>query len=78
MPCYTKVMVSLSNDKWTVEARKKLGLPLTGQVSQEDAIRIKVEAGKLKTAATIRALNPSAMITGMQAGSCKINIQVNI
>lgn len=79
MPCWTKVqLITLDTDKYTIAARLKLGLPEKGQVSQEDAVRVKLEAGKLKTAATVKALNPGAMIQGLQVGIKKLTIQINI
>jgi hypothetical protein len=78
MPCFTKVLVTMPTDKYTLEARRKLGIRETGDVSEEDAVRIRVEAGKLKTAAQVRALNPGAMIQGLQVGSKKLTIQINI
>jgi hypothetical protein len=77
MPCYTKVLVELNNDKWTLRAKEKLGITGT-RVSEEDAARIRVEAGKLKTIASIRLLSPTAIITGTTIGSKKLTIQVNI
>lgn len=78
MPCTTTVMVTLENDKFTIEARKKLGLPLKGQVSEAEAGRVRIEAAKLKTASIMKSLNPSAMIKGMTVGSKKLTIQVDI
>jgi len=78
MPCWTKVLVTLPTDKYTIEARKKLGLSETGDVSEADAGRVRLEAGKLKTAATIRMLNPCAMIKGLTVGCKTLNIQINI
>lgn len=78
MPCDTKVMVTLDNSKWNQMARKKLGIKETGQVTEEEARQIRVEAGKLKCVAAIKAINPTAFITGLQAGSKKISIQVDI
>lgn len=79
MPCDTKVQLfQTDNDKYTIEARRKLGLPLTGGLTADNLKRVKLEAGKLKTIAAIRALNPAAMITGATIGSKKLTIQVNI
>lgn len=79
MPCDTRVqLVQVENDKFTIEARKKLGLSLTGGLTQEDAKRVRIEAGKLKTAAAIKAINPTAIVTGLTVGSKKLTIQVNI
>ena len=77
-PCDTKVMVTLDDTKWNQKAREKLGLPIKGQLSQEDARAVQLEAGKLKTVAAIKAINPMALITGMTIGSKKISIQVDI
>ena len=78
MPCYTKVMVTLPTDKYTLEARRKLGIREKGDVTEEEAVQIRIEAGKLKTATQIRALNPGAMIQGLQIGVKKLTIQINI
>jgi hypothetical protein len=77
-PCYTKVLVRIDEDKWTIRAREKLGLPLKGNVTEEQAQQIKLEAGKLKTVASIKAINPTAIVTGLTVGSKKLTIQVNI
>lgn len=79
MPCDTKVqLVQMDNDKYTIEARKKLGLSLTGGLTQDQAKKVRLEAGKLKASAAIRALNPTASIKGMTLGSKKLTIQVDI
>ena len=78
MPCDTKVMVTLDDNKWNQRAREKLGLSVTGKLSQEDADRVRLEAGKLKTAAAIRVLNPTAIVTGLTVGCKKLTIQVEI
>ena len=78
MPCYTKVMVTLEDTKWNQLARKKLGIKATGQVTEEQARDIRIEAGKLKCVAAIKAINPTAFITGLQVGSKKLSIQVDI
>ena len=78
MPCYTKVLVDLKNDKWNALARKKLGLSIKGGLEESDAVRVRLEAGKLKTAATIKAINPTAIVTGLQLGVKKLTIQVEI
>lgn len=79
MPCYTQVqLVNLDDDKWNRKAREKLGLPLEGAVQPEDAKRIRVEAGKFKTAEAMKKLKPGAIIKGMTAGSKKLTIQVDI
>lgn len=78
MPCDTKVMVNLEDNKWNTKAREKLGLSVKGALSQEDARDVRLEAGKLKTAAAIKAINPTAIITGLAVGVKKLNIQVNI
>ena len=78
MPCYTKVMVTLDDNKWNELARKKLGLPLKGLVSENDAAAVRLEAAKLKTSAAIKAINPTAIVTGLNLGSKKLTIQVDI
>ena len=78
MPCYTKVMVTLDDNKWNEMARKKLGLPLKGQVTENEAAQVRLEAGKLKTSAAIKAINPTAIVTGLNLGSKKLTIQVDI
>jgi hypothetical protein len=78
MPCDTKVMVSLDDNKWNALARKKLGLPVSGKLYEEQAAQVRLEAGKLKTSAAIKAINPTAIVTGLNLGSKKLTIQVNI
>lgn len=78
MACFTKVMVTLDNDKYTIEARKKLGLPLKGEVDEETARAVKLEASKIKTVSVMRALNPGALIKGNLLGSKKLTIQIDI
>jgi hypothetical protein len=78
MPCYTKVGVTLEDNKWNQKAREKLGLPLKGEVTEEEAKQVRLEASKIKTVAAIKALNPTAIITGTTVGVKKLTIQVNI
>ena len=78
MPCDTKVMVSLEDNKWNAKAREKLGLSVSGKLSVEDAASVRIEAGKLKTAAVVKAMDPTAIITGLTLGSKKIVIQMNV
>jgi hypothetical protein len=78
MPCDTKVMVNLEDNKWNTLARQKLGLPVKGALSQEDARDVRLEAGKLKTVAAIKAINPTAIVKGTAIGVKKLTIQVNI
>jgi hypothetical protein len=78
MPCDTKVMVNLEDNKWNAKAREKLGLSLKGGLSVQDAADVRVEAGKLKTAAVVKAMDPTAIITGLTVGSKKIIIQMNV
>jgi hypothetical protein len=77
MPCDTKVMVNVEKTKWTELARKKLGLPLTGGLDQKQAARVRIEAGKLKAVAVIKAVKPTALIQGLAAGENKIRIQIS-
>jgi len=74
----TGINVTLDNDKWNTMARQKLGLPIKGGLSQQEANQVRLEAGKLKTAAAIKAINPTAIITGLTVGIKKLTIQVNI
>lgn len=78
MPCDTKVMVNLEDNKWNALARKKLGLPEKGGLTEEDAKRVRLEAGKLKTVSAIKAINPTAMITGTAIGIKKLTISIDI
>lgn len=78
MPCYTKVMVTLDDNKWNTLARKKLGLRIKGQLTETEANTVKLEAGKLKTSAAIKAINPTAIVTGLTLGSKKLTIRLEI
>jgi len=78
MPCYTKVMVTLEDNKWNQKAREKLGLPVKGELTEEEARDVRLEAGKLKTVAAIKALNPTAIIKGTTVGIKKLTIQVDL
>jgi hypothetical protein len=78
MPCDTKVMVNLEDNKWNALARKKLGLPEKGALDVESAKAVRLEAGKLKTISVIKAINPTAMITGTALGVKKLTIDINI
>jgi hypothetical protein len=79
MPCFTKIqLVTLANDRFTIAARKKLGLSLKGDVTEEQAIQVKMEAAKLKTAEAIKLMNPGAQIKGLSAGSNKLEIDLDI
>lgn len=78
MPCDTKVLVTLENTPYNQKARKKLGLSLTGQLSQADADDVRIEAGKLKTIDAIMAIDPLAAITGTTVGSDTLTIQLEL
>ena len=81
MPCWYKVEIKLENledDRWNREARKKLGLNLTGGLTSQQAGRVRIEAGKLKAASVMKALDPSSLITGMGVGSNELRIQIDI
>ena len=67
-----------ATDVWTQKAREKLGLPLKGKVTEVDAQRVRLEAGKLKTASAIKAIAPSAMVQGMAVGVKKLVINLEI
>jgi hypothetical protein len=72
MPCFTKIqLVTLANDRFTIAARKKLGLSLKGDVTEEQAIQVKMEAA-------IKLMNPGAQIKGLSAGSNKLEIDLDI
>lgn len=78
MPCYTKVMVETENTEWTKLARKKLNLPATGKLYPEEAQAVTLEAGKLKTEASILEQDPFAIIEGMDVGSKELTIELEI
>ena len=78
MPCDTKVLVTLDNTPYNRRARKRLGLPLTGELSQSEANAVRVEAGKLKTIDAIMAIDPLAAITGTTVGSDTLTIQLEL
>jgi hypothetical protein len=71
-------LINLENSKWNIEARRKLGLKLKGPLEEYDAQMVRLEAGKLKTAAAIRLLSPTAVVKGLTVGSKKLTLQVNI
>lgn len=77
MPCNTVVQVQVEKTKWTEQARKKMGLSLTAAVSPQLAAAIRVEAGKLKTIAAVKVINPNALITGTTLGSKKLTIRIS-
>lgn len=62
MPCFTRIKVTLRDDDITRKARAKLGLPVTGQVSQADARRVRVEVGIMRSQATLRQISPTAVV----------------
>ena len=62
MSCYTMVAVNLEDNAVNRKAREKLGLPLEGSLSQSDAGRVKVEAGIIRSRATLMRLAPNAVI----------------
>jgi hypothetical protein len=76
MPCYTKVLVNLKNTKWNRMAREKLGLPLEGGLTEVQAKDVRVEAGRLKTTAEVKMMNPAAMVQSI--GKRKLTININI
>lgn len=75
MPCYTSVQVNLDDNEINREARKKLGLSETGGLSPEDAGRVRIEAGVIKTLRLVRRLNPTAVVR--RVGN-ELNVSVNI
>lgn len=62
MPCYTEVLITLDDTVLNRKARRALGLPVTGQLSVEDANRVTQEAGVIKTMAEVQQLAPSAFV----------------
>lgn len=62
MACYTVVMVTLTDDAVNREARRKLGLAETGLLTEEAAGRVRIEAGIIRSYASIRKLEPTAVI----------------
>ena len=77
MPCDTKVQVEIDNTEWTKLARKKLGLPATGKLWQEQADQVTIEAGKLKAAQSMLDLDPFAMVDGMEIGNDELTITID-
>jgi hypothetical protein len=63
MPCYTVVTVTLDDNEINREARRELGLKETGPLTEEEAGRVRIEAGIIKTRREIRRLQPMALIT---------------
>jgi hypothetical protein len=78
MPCYTKVLVTLEDTRWNREARKKLGFKLEGQLTEEEATKVRIEAGKLKVSSIVKMQSPTAMISGLQVGLKQLRIQVDL
>jgi hypothetical protein len=70
-------MVSLEDTLWNKKAREKLKLPLTGQLTEEQAGQVRVEAGKLKAASIIKAMNPANIVSGMQLYNDEIQITMD-
>jgi len=66
--CYTMVSVEVPDTELNRQARKALGLSLDGPLSLDDAKRVRIEAGVIKTKREIRRLQPTAVIrrTGNQ------------
>ena len=74
MACFTRVEIrNLDEDALTQRARKNLGLPVTGEITQQHAAtagipfydirrRVKVEAGVLKSWDTVRKVRPDALV----------------
>ena len=62
MACYTMVRVEIEDTAINRKARKKLGLPLEGTLSQAAAALVRVEAGVLKTSALLRIQAPGAVV----------------
>lgn len=60
MPCYT--LVTIEETSFTQQAREALGLPLTGQLTYEQAERVKREAGVLKARASVLRVVPTAVV----------------
>lgn len=60
MPCYT--LVTIEETSFTQQAREALGLPLTGQLTYEQSLLVKREAGVLKARASVLRLAPSAVV----------------
>ena len=79
MPCWTKNLVELG-EEWVQKAMEKLGIKNKDirSLSETDAERVKLEAGKLKMAAKVRKLNPLAFIQGMEVGSKKLTIRMEL
>lgn len=62
MACWTVVTVDLPDTELNRKAREALGLPLEGALSQENAQRVRTEAGVIKARREIRRLSPNAVI----------------
>ena len=79
MPCYTVVkMEVVPNDRFTIAAKKKLGIALDQEVTADVAQQIKLEAGKLKTIELVKRMNPGAQIRGTATGSQELQIDLEI
>ena len=63
MACFTLVSID-QDDTISERARKKLGIEVDsrGQVSVDDARRIRIEAGVMKTMIATQRLHPGAVI----------------
>lgn len=62
MACYTEVEVNLDDNEINRESRKKLGLRETGSLSENDARRVRIEAGIIKAGRLTRRMAPTAVI----------------
>lgn len=62
MVCETIVMIKLDDDELHRKARKKLGLPIKGRLTEYHAGLVRVEVGVAKTYSAMRRLDPTAII----------------
>lgn len=79
MPCWTRVLMDIGNE-WTDKAMEKLGIKgrNISQLTESQAEAVKLEAKKLKMAATTKKLKIGAMISGMEVGSKKLTIRMEL
>lgn len=62
MPCFTRVLIKIEDNEVNREARRKLGLPEEGGLTQVQAADVRIEAGIIKSRRVIRSKAPNAVI----------------
>ena len=74
MACWTVVTIDLEDTAINRAARKALGLPLEGSLTQAAARMVGTEAGVIKAKRAIRRLQPTAVIRRV-GNQLKVSVQ---